>query len=95
MSMASTPHSTGLGTPIIHRPHADDDAKGRVDAGHGEEVAAEAIAGVVHRGGRLLEVVRAEQADGAVAHVLALQQQEQDKQQHGARRRQRVKHERR
>ena len=29
MSMASTPHSTGLGTPIIHSADADNDAEGR------------------------------------------------------------------
>ena len=67
---------------------ADDDAEGGVDGGERQEVAAEAVARVVHGGGGLFQVVRADEADGAVAHVLAPHQQEQHEQDHEAGRRQ-------
>src|SRR5204863_593010 len=47
---------------------------------------------VVHCHGRLLEVVSAEQTDRTVADVLPLKKEEQNEQEHYARRRQRCEH---
>ena len=70
------PQSTGLGTPITHRPTADEDAEGGVEGELREEVAAQAPRGVVHGHGGAVEIARSEQADHAVAQILPLQQDE-------------------
>ena len=71
-------------------PDADEHAEGGVHAELGEEVGAEPARGVVHRHRRAVQVARPEQADHAVAQVLALHQQEHDDHQHDADRGQRL-----
>ena len=65
-----------VGNADDQQADADDDGEGGVDAELGEEIAAEAAAAVIDGDRGAVEVVGAEQADEAVAQVLALEQGE-------------------
>ena len=89
ISPARMPHRTAFGTPISHRPMADDDAEARIEQRLHQKEAAEARRRVIECGGGALKVCGAGQAQKAVADVLTLQQDEQQEQYHQRSRRQR------
>ena len=85
-TVASTPHRIGLGTPISHRPMRYRNAIGDVDDELHQQIAADAGAGLVHRLGRPVQVVGADQPDQPVTQILPFQQHEDHEHQHHARR---------
>ena len=79
---------------MIASPIDDDDAHADIDAELREEIARQPPRGFVHRGGRAMQVARAEQADQPVAQIFALQQDEDRDDEHDAGRLQRTDHRR-
>ena len=86
---AKIPHSTALGTPMIHKPSGNEHAEAGIEKGLHQKEAAESAAGIIEGRGRALKVGCAGEPQEAVADVLSLQQDEDEEEHHQCRHRQR------
>ena len=73
------PHRIALGTPISHRPDSDNDAEASVQKELNQEKPAKAARCVIKGGRGTLQVMRTGQPDQPITKILALKQNEDDK----------------
>ena len=81
----------GIGYPDQPQPRTDQDAEGGVDRQLHQQIATEALGGIVQGLGRLLQVMGAREANEAVAQVFPLQEEEDDEDDDDSGGRQRLK----